>query len=64
MTVPAPVAIKLAAMAVHLSEHASAQGAPIDLDTATILAEAYDVREWLRTLDPVLLPVRRDGVLP
>lgn len=59
--VPVGVMVKLASLAVHVAEHASPQGHEADLIAARSLASSSDLVAWLATIDPVLLPVRRDA---
>lgn len=61
MEVPNGVAIKLAALAVHVQEALGPTGHPLDIEAAKGLAADPDVTEWLGSLNPALLPVKRFG---
>lgn len=61
MEVPNGVAVKLAALAVHVQEALGAGGHFLDIEAAKGLAADPEVAEWLGSLDPALLPVKRSG---
>ena len=58
MKIEASLAAKLAAIAIHVDEHASVDGRPIDLDVARELARDPEVVMWTESLG-ALAPVRR-----
>jgi hypothetical protein len=54
-------AVKLASLVAHLDEYDSPDGRGVDLDAAMVLVKDWDVQRWLKSIDPVLLPARREA---
>ena len=51
--------IKLASMVVHIEEMLSEKGHSFDRAALETLLEDAEVKEFLKTVDPVYLPVKR-----
>lgn len=53
--------IKLASIVVHLEEYLSPDGHPHDRLALLSLLEDPDVQEFVNSIDPVMLPVKRNA---
>lgn len=52
-------AVKLASLVVHCEEMLSPGGHPFDREAIRGIVEDEEIRRWLKSFDPVLLPVLR-----
>lgn len=57
---PTPLQIKLASLVVHCDEALSDGGHQLDMEAIRGLAHDPEVLEFVNSMDPIFLPLRRD----